>query len=242
MQRQIKQIQIEMHRPRLSLHVTGRWPFLRRKYISWKSTQVQMQIDTNSNTKCTKIQMQIVQISIDRNASPACIYMRLGDNLFCERNTFSRKIPQIKVGFCSAATFLSLEWFSKAGFLKSAMVKSWTESCDAGYLSPPQQTPNHHLISFCSLFPRDLISFVSEIWSEQAPSWTARVFLFIFPKTKINSVRQIIKIHVNISPSLRWGPHLIISYLVILTNRHFRPALAAGHIMLECSETSFFPT
>ena len=82
MQRQIVQIQIEMHRPRLSLHVTGRWPFLRRKYISWKCTQIQIQIDTNSNAKCTQIQMQIIQIHLDRNVAPACIYMWLGENLF----------------------------------------------------------------------------------------------------------------------------------------------------------------
>ena len=132
---------------------------------------------------------------------------------FWERNAFSWKIPQIKVGFCSAATFLSSGWFSKAGFLKSAMVKSWTESCDAGYLSPPQQTPQSPFDLLLFSRSRDLISFVSEIWSEQAPSWTARVFLFIFPKTKINSVRQIIKIHVTII-ALGTPSHHIIS-------RHF---------------------
>ena len=90
---------------------------------------------------------------------------------FWERNAFSWKIPQIKVGFCSAATFLSSGWFSKAGFLKSAMVKSWTESCDAGYLSPPQQTPQSPfdllLFSFSQRFDlfcfRDLIRASSEL-------------------------------------------------------------------------------
>ena len=180
-----------------------------RKLIEKLMQIVQIQIQIVQ----IQIQIQIVQIQIqihtNKNASTAPVYTCDSEmTFFASEMQFLGKFTQRNVGFWSVALFLSLGWFIKACFLKSAMMKSWSELRSLVFVFPTNSPIAIWDPFVFSLF-RDLIAFVSEIWSDEVPSWTARVFLLISSKTKINSVRQIIKY--TSTYHHHWGPHVIVS-------------------------------